>query len=484
MRAESFGSEGIAWNEPRPRSGCCGVKKLMILLATLTILVAACSSGDNDASESGADSDASDVAADGDTDADADAGDAPGSEAESDEAVSTGPVEIDGPKTTFEPPLDGPFNPDGGITFDPDTVEVIVEESPSGPLASTYTAWPTDWTRRTVEDWSEFLAGLQSADPRDGIPPIDTPIFESVSLASEWLSPIEPGALVEVNGETRFYPLSIMTAHEIVNDAFGDVPIAVTYCPLCNTALAFDRRVNGEVLDFGVSGLLRNSDLVMWDRQTTSLWQQITGEGVVGQYAGANLDTLSTSIVSFSQFAENFPDGLSLAAESGRGRASYGSNPYQGYSSSSVPFLFNGESDDRLPALSRVVGVTEGDAIVSYSFERVIAEGVINDEVNGVALVVFGGGETTDALDQRSIKDSQSIGSAIAYIPVVDDQTLTFSANGDDTFTDAETGSTWSITGTAVDGDLAGAQLDTAEHRNEFWFAWQAFFGADNLSEG
>ena len=392
------------------------------------------------------------------------------------------PVEIDGPKETFQPGLAGPFNLDGGITFDAAAADVIIDEAPN-QLSERYTAWPTDWTRRTVDSFDEFFAGLPASDPRDGIPPLDSPIFETVSFASEWLAPNEPGALVQLNGEVRFYPLSIMTAHEIVNDAFGDVPVTVTYCPLCNTALAFDRRVNGEVLDFGVSGLLRNSDLVMWDRQTTSLWQQITGEGVVGQFAGAQLELVPTSIVSFEQFASSFPEGLSLAAESGRGRSSYGDNPYQGYSSSDRPFLFNEEVDPRLPALSRVVGVTQGDGLAAYSFERLAEEQVVNDEVGGVPVVVFHGGATNDALDGRVIARSEEIGTGVAHDPVVDGQTLTFTANGDATFTDDQTGSTWSIVGIATDGELAGTQLGPIEHRNEFWFVWAAFFGPDNLRD-
>lgn len=462
------------------------MKRLISVMFAFGLIAAACgstvdSATDGDAvAESAAGSDGG--TADGEVDTEAsDAPTAP--PAEESEVVNDGrPQEIDGPKEVFQPPLDGPFDTaSGGITFDADAVEVIVEPGVQSALTERYTAWPTDWSRRTVQDWDEFLAGLQSSDPRDGIPPIDNPIFETVSLASEWLAPSEPGALVQVNGEVRFYPLSIMTAHEIVNDAFGDVPVTVTFCPLCNTALAFDRRVNGEVLDFGVSGLLRNSDLVMWDRQTTSLWQQITGEGVIGQFAGAELAPLPTSIVSFSQFAENFPDGLSLAGESARGRSAYGINPYQGYSSSQSPFLFQGEIDERVPALSRVVGVTEGDAIAAYSFERLQAESVVNDEVAGVPLVIFHGGVTNDALDQGLIAVSENIGSGVAYDPVVDGQTLTFTANGDDTFTDDQTGSTWTLLGIATDGELAGTQLGSVEHRNEFWFAWQAFFGADNL---
>lgn len=468
------------------------VKKILSLLFAIVVVATACSSADSSAAAD-ATADAAADAEDSDGDADGDGAEsenatAPESESDDAEAESDGtaPVKIDGPEEVFSPPLDGPFNADGGISFDAAAVDVILEDAPTGPLASTYFSWPTDWTRRTVEDWDEFAAGLGSSDPRDGIPPIDTPIFESVSLASEWIAPNEPGALVQVNGEARFYPLSIMTAHEIVNDAFGDVPVSVTYCPLCNTAIAFDRRVNGDVLDFGVSGLLRNSDLVMWDRQTTSLWQQITGEGVIGEFAGAQLETVPTSIVSFAQFAEGFPEGRSLAGESARGRGSYGLNPYAGYSSSAAPIagFFGADLDDRVPALSRVIGVTEGEALVAYTFDRIAAEQVINDEVNGVSIVVFGGGETTDALDQRSIAGSQSIGSAVAYIPAVDGQVLTFVANDDGTFTDDQTGSTWLITGNAIDGELAGSQLEIAEHRNEFWFAWQAFFGADALAEG
>ncbi len=401
------------------------------------------------------------------------------------ETAPAAPFVVDGEKTTFVPELDGPFNLDGGITFDTASTEgVIIEADPDSPLQDTYQIWPTDWTRRTVEDWNEFGAGLSSSDPRDGIPPIDTPVFESAALAAEWLGPREPGALVQLDDEVRFYPLSILTRHEIVNDAFGDVPVAVTFCPLCNTAIAFDRRVNGEVLRFGVSGLLRNSDLVMWDDQTTSLWQQITGDGVVGTYAGAELETIPTSIVSFQQFAENFPDGLSLAAESAAGRQSYGINPYAGYSSSPQPFLFSGDVDGRLEPLSRVIGVTQDGAVAGYSFARAQAEGAINDEVDGVPIVVFHAGDTADALDQAAISVSAAIGSAVAHSPVVNGETLTFSANGDGTFTDEQTGSTWSVVGLATDGELAGTQLDFVEHRNEFWFAWQAFFGPENLREG
>jgi len=452
-------------------------RRLVSIVLLLGLIAAACSSGDSTAASNGADAGA--VTNDSTATAAQEQQTAPEPK---DEATTTTTVPLTGPTTTFIPNTSGPFDTSGGAQFDTASVEgLIIEDDPDrGPL-NAYTLWPTDWTRRTVDDWNEFRAGLQASDPRDGIPPIDTPVFESVALAGQWLGPRDPGALVQIDDEARFYPLSIMTRHEIVNDAFGDVPVAVTFCPLCNTAIAYDRRVNGEVLRLGVSGLLRNSDLVMWDDATTSLWQQITGEGVIGQFAGAQLESVPTSIVSFAQFAENFPDGKSLAGESGLGRQRYGVNPYQGYSSGSRPFLFDGEIDERLPALSRVVGISQGDAIAAYAFGQLEIERVINDEVAGLPITVFFAGETADALDQQAIAISQAIGSAVAYDPVVGGQVLTFTANDDDTFTDDQTGSTWSIVGIAIDGELAGTQLGALEHRNEFWFAWQAFFGPESL---
>jgi hypothetical protein len=156
--------------------------------------------------------------------------------------------------------------------------------------------WNTDWNRHTVP-YSELLALLPV---RDGIPALDEPVFISNEEAAEWLAPQEPVIAYENNGDARAYPLQIMTYHEIVNDEVGGDPVTVTFCPLCNSAIVFDRRLNGEVYDFGTSGWLRNSDLVMYDRNSESLWQQFTGEGIVGEQAGEQLTFLPSSIVSFA----------------------------------------------------------------------------------------------------------------------------------------------------------------------------------------
>lgn len=343
--------------------------------------------------------------------------------------------------------------------------------------------WNTDFENRTI-DLNELLVGIPSSDPRDAIPPIDGPRFEPVS-ESDWIQDQEPGVLVDLDGDARFYPLSIMTRHEIVNDEIAGIPVAVTYCPLCNTALAFDRRFEDSVLRLGVSGLLRNSDLVMWDDLTHSLWQQITGEGIVGDHAGKQLTPVASAIVRWADFRAEHPDGQALGPDQGFGRG-YGRNPYEFYSSRARPFaFFSGDIDDRFPALERVVGLSIDETEKAYPFSLISETRAVNDVVGGEPVAIFwGASDTTDALDSGNIADAAAIGTGVAFSRIVDGRELTFSAAGDTEFTDAETGSTWSILGKAVSGELAGEELELLTHRNEFWFAWQAFSPDADVWEG
>lgn len=350
-------------------------------------------------------------------------------------------------------------------------------------LNSMSIVWATDWSKATV-DLNEILVGIPANDPRDIIPPIDDPAFDSVS-ETDWLTDQDPGLALEIDGQARFYPLAVLTRHEIVNDEFGDVPVAVTYCPLCNTGVVFDRRFNGQVLRLGVSGLLRNSDLVMWDDVSQSLWQQITGEAIVGEFAGQRLTPIGSGIVRWADFAATYPDGEALSDDQGFGRT-YGINRYAFYSSRETPYgFFQGEIDERFPALERVVGVTIGETSRAYPFSTLAEERVANDEIDGQPVVVFwGAADTADALDNNVISESVGIGTAVAYSAVVDGETLTFEAIGDTEFRDLETGTTWSILGKATGGQLAGSELEILPHRNEFWFAWQAFFPEGDVWEG
>ncbi len=250
--------------------------------------------------------------------------------------------------------------------------------------------------------------------------------------------------------------------------------MVVTFCPLCNAALAFDRTLDGRVYEFGTSGLLRNSDLVMYDRTSESLWQQFTGEAIAGELTGSQLRFLPAGIISFGDFREAHPDGSVLSRDTGYDR-DYGANPYVGYDNiDQSPFLFRGDPDGRLPAMERVVAVELDGVDIAYPFSSVTEAGVINDSRAGSGLVIFHEGGTASALGERVIAESADIGATGVFRPLVDGRKLTFRREGG-AIVDEETGSTWNILGQATGGPLAGSQLEPLVHGNHFWFAWAAF---------
>lgn len=348
-------------------------------------------------------------------------------------------------------------------------VEFLPEEdAPSRILGS---QWATDFSRRTVE-YEDILSG---GPPKDGIPSIDDPQFESVVDAQEWISDRDPVIVFQHDDVQRAYPLAILIWHEIVNDVVGELPVTVTFCPLCNASIVFDRNFDGEILDFGTTGLLRNSDLVMYDRQSETWWQQFIGQGIIGKHAGRQLTFLPSQVLSFADFAAEFPEGQVLACPDLP--RSYGANPYTQYDSiSGRPFLYTGELDERLPATERVVGVDLGGAIMAYPFSELSNVGVVNDELDGASLVVFHKDGTASALDERQISQGKDVGSVGVFDRNLDGQVLTFERYEDGTFRDLETGSTWNILGEAVDGELSGKRLAQILSFDHFWFAWSAFF--------
>ena len=314
--------------------------------------------------------------------------------------------------------------------------------------------WQTDFSLHTVP-YNEFLSG---GVPRDGIPPLDEPHFESIADADQWLDDVQPVVSLEINGAARAYPLAILTWHEIANDELGGVPVSVTFCPLCNSAVAFDRRVGEAILDFGVSGNLRNSDLVMWDRQTESWWQQLTGEGIVGAYAGYLLDLVPAQIVSWGDFKTAFPNADVLSRETGYIR-SYGSNPYSGYDQvDQWPFLFKGLPDERLLPMERVAALMLDGQPLAFPFMALEEERVVNYTAGERSIVVLFQPGTASALDRQRIAESRDVGSTGVFDAELDGQALTFTA-GEDGFVDRETGSVWNVLGQAVSGPLAGKTL-------------------------
>jgi Protein of unknown function (DUF3179) len=272
--------------------------------------------------------------------------------------------------------------------------------------------WKTDFTKRLVP-LEEFQPG---GPPKDGIPAIDVPHFTRAEDV-DWIGDREPVISVTIGDETRGYPIQILMWHEIGNDRIGAVPIAVTFCPLCNTALVFDRRLDGEVLDFGTTGKLRDSDLVMYDRQTESWWQQFTGEALVGDLAGKELRDLPSQIVSWEEFRSQHSSAPVLDRETGFVR-NYGENPYAGYDSVDSPPIFatRGDDDDRLPPKERVVYVEAGDEAFAVPFTSLADEWKIEIEAEAGTVVVRWRRGVASALDEGTISGGRDVGAALVLL--------------------------------------------------------------------
>ena len=259
--------------------------------------------------------------------------------------------------------------------------------------------WPkTDFGRTTVESWTEIRDG---GPPRDGIPALSDPAFIPAARESR-LGDREPVITLRFEGErARAYPVRYLIWHEIVNDSLGGVPVAVTYCPLCNTGIVFDRRTGRGVLSFGVSGKLRRSNLIMYDRETESWWQQATGEAIVGALTGMRLKPLPSWTESWAAFRARDPDGLVMAQPDYPRR--YGFNPYRGYDSAGRPFLYTGENPPHgIAPLARVVRV--GDR--AWPLARLRAAG----EIREAGLVISWRAGQASALDSARIARGRDVG--------------------------------------------------------------------------
>ncbi len=354
----------------------------------------------------------------------------------------------------------------------------VAQDALDDDLTVSTAGWQTDFSKHAVP-LSDFRSG---GPPRDGIPPIDHPRSVSQADADIWLAAEEPVIAVALEQEdgsvaARAYPLQILLWHEIVNDTLSAMPVAVTFCPLCYTAVAYDRRLEpgGTVYDFGTTGNLRHSDLVMWDRQTESWWQQFSGDAIVGELTGAHLTFLPAQIVSWAAFKDAYPEGDVLSRETGFDRP-YGANPYPGYDDiDSRPFLFDGETDGRLPAMERVVGVVLGDDGVAYPFPDLQRQRLIEDQIGDAAIVVLWSPGASSAVDSQDVVEGRDIGQAGVFRRDLDNLVLTLAPGPENRFTDAETGSTWDVTGQAIAGTLAGERLIPLPHTVVFWFAWAAF---------
>ncbi len=328
-------------------------------------------------------------------------------------------------------------------------------------------------------DPSRIISG---GPPPDGIPPIDAPLFEPAP-GVDWLADDEPVIALDLDGEQRAYPIQILHWHEIVNDTVGGNPVAVTYCPLCNSALAFDRQVGDRLLSFGTSGRLYLSALVMYDRQTESLWSQVERTAIAGVLTGEQLELIPVTMLRWADWQASNPDGWVLSRETGYVR-DYGRNPYVGYDElTNDPFLLDQEADGRFPAKEPVVTFPDATEPVAVLTAELAESGVAHIEVDGELVVLFSSPGLASALDTPQVADGAPVTATGAFVPEWEGQALTFRPLSGDAPTqdgaavaeDDQTGSRWNLLGRAVEGPLAGARLTAVPHLNTFWFAQAAF---------
>ena len=331
--------------------------------------------------------------------------------------------------------------------------------------------WRTDLSKKSI-DLRELRSG---GPPKDGIPAIFDPKFASVDQAETWLVDKEPVLMVKHGGEARAYPLQILIFHELANDQIGDLPILVSYCPLCNSAITFDRRIDGVEHTFGVSGMLRHSDMVMYDRQTDSLWQQLTGDAIVGEHTGKQLTLVSSQVVPWDSFAKNFPGGKVMSRQTGHARR-YGTTPYGGYEfSNRLMFPVPRKKKVDVRPMERMLTLILTGKVRAYTFEslrrRTVTEGKIKDR----RYAVFYEPTALTTMDARSIADSRAVGSVGVFSTDLDGERLQFEfKNGK--IRDKGTKSTWNFIGTAIDGPMKGKQLTSIEHGVYYAFAVLAFY--------
>lgn len=284
-------------------------------------------------------------------------------------------------------------------------MSLSITPAKADPLPQVYEKWTTDFTKRNIP-FGDVLSG---GPPKDGIPSIDDPKFVTIAQATH-LQDIEPVIGFEHNGEAKAYPLQVMTWHEIVNDTVGGHAFGVTYCPLCNAAIVFDAVFEGKTHDFGTTGRLRKSDLLMYDRQTESWWQQFSGEAVIGEYTGKKLKIAPSRLESWASFKKRFPNGKVLVPNNPNLR-SYGNNPYANYDERNAPYpLYKGTLPTDINPMARVVVLRRDGAPVSIlTLDKVRMLETVED--NGF-LLSWSAGQSS-ALNDRKIAEGKDVGNLV-----------------------------------------------------------------------
>lgn len=292
--------------------------------------------------------------------------------------------------------------------------------------------------------------------PKDGIPSLDNPVFVLIQN-SDFISDHDTVIGLEINGEAKAYPLFILVWHEIVNDTVGGAPVSVTYCPLCYTSQVFSRVINDRAVEFGVSGKLYNSNLLMYDRLSDSYWSQALGLALYGELTGYQLDLIPFDVITWGDWKMLHPDTLVLSTDTGFAR-SYATDPYGNYYTEPQIMFPVEYSDDRLSPKEIIVGLYFGDLYKAYRQSDVESASLINDSI----------GDTSVMLVSLFSENSR------AFDRVINGQTLEFEII-DGKIVDTVTNSVWNYDGLSISGQLQGEQLTRLPLEPGFWFEWIAF---------
>ncbi len=292
--------------------------------------------------------------------------------------------------------------------------------------------------------------------PPDGIPSIDNPKFVPASQA-QFVNDDNLVIGLRLNDHTKAYPLFILVWHEIVNDKLGDTPVAITYCPLCFTTQVFERTLNDTEVQFGTSGKLYNSNLVMYDRLSGSYWSQALGQSIKGSLAGSELKKIPFDVIRWSDWKSLYPDSLVLTTDTGFQR-SYDSDPYGNYYTSDDIIFPVAHIDDRMHPKEKIIGYYDSGQFKAYKITDLESKRVVNDKVGNAEILLV-------SLYPDMVR---------AFERNLDDKTFDF-VYSDGKITDNETNSEWTLDGQAVSGPMKGFQLQRLSINPGFWFEWAAF---------
>ena len=345
----------------------------------------------------------------------------------------------------------------------PDSEESITEEIDSEALlgsqdvmekgpTSTLTIMETNGLKHVIP-----LDKIKSGGPpKDGIPSIDDPKFAEVE-GSQFVRDSDVVIGLEINGDARAYPLFILVWHEIVNDNVGGVPVAVTYCPLCYTNQVFERVINGQEVEFGTSGKLYNSNLLMYDRLTDSYWSQGLGYAVTGDLTGTALKILPFDVITWGDWKKLHPDTVVLTTDTGHLR-SYATDPYGDYYTDPRIIFPVDNMDDRMHPKEIILGFFEDGIYKAYKQNDVETFTVINDDIGNTSLMLM------SLFSQNSRAFDRNLDDQVLEFEFVDGKIL-----------DTKTQSEWNYDGLAISGLLEGSQLTRLPMSPGFWFEWVAF---------